>query len=309
MPAYADESVLVSTDWVIEHLNDSNVRIVESDEDRALYVQGHVPGAVEIDWQTDLQDGVQRDYIDRAAFEKLCSEKGISDGTTVVFYGDKNNWWACYAFWVFKLYGHKDCRIMNGGRKKWQLDGKPWSQDRPSFPRTTYTATEQDGSIRALRDEVLKHCKAGKQLLDVRSPEEYRGERMHMPDYPNEGAVRGGHIPGAVNVPWPMNCNDDGTFKSAKELEKLYIKELKMKRRSPTIAYCRIGERSSLTWFVLKYLMGFGNVKNYDGSWLEWGNCVRVPIVKGASPSGGGPAATHSTGSQPAASQPAAAHA
>ena len=291
MPAYADETVLVSTDWVAEHRSDPNVRIVESDEDRALYVQGHVPGAVEIDWQTDLQDSVQRDYIDREAFEKLCSEKGISNDTIVVFYGDKNNWWACYAFWVFKLYGHKDCRIMNGGRKKWQLDGKGWSQDRPSVSRTTYTATEQDGLIRALRDEVLKHCKAGKQLLDVRSPEEYRGERMHMPDYPNEGAVRGGHIPGAVNVPWPMNCNEDGTFKSAKELEKLYLKELKMKRRSPTIAYCRIGERSSLTWFVLKYLMGFGTVKNYDGSWLEWGNCVRVPIAKGPSPSGDAAAA------------------
>ena len=175
---------------------------------------------------------------------------------------------------------------MNGGRKKWELDGRPWSSERVSYPRATYTAQEQDASIRALRDEVLKHCKAGKQLLDVRSPEEYRGERMHMPDYPNEGAVRGGHIPGALNVPWPMNCQEDGTFKSAKELEKLYVKELKMKRRSPTIAYCRIGERSSLTWFVLRYLLGFGNVKNYDGSWLEWGNAVRVPIAKGAEPGG-----------------------
>jgi thiosulfate/3-mercaptopyruvate sulfurtransferase len=210
----------------------------------------------------------------------------------VVFYGDKNNWWACYAFWVFKLYGHADCRIMNGGRKRWELDGRPWSTDRVSPPAGRYTASEQDGSIRALRDEVLKHCKAGKQLLDVRSPEEYRGERMHMPDYPNEGAVRGGHIPGARNVPWPWNCNDDGTFKPVRELEKLYIKELGMKRRSPTVAYCRIGERSSLTWFVLTYLLGFGNVKNYDGSWLEWGNAVRVPIAKGAEPGGMAPAAT-----------------
>jgi thiosulfate/3-mercaptopyruvate sulfurtransferase len=259
---------------------------VESDEDRALYTQGHVPGAVEIDWAVDLQCPVVRDYIGRSAFERLCAERGISNDTTVVFYGDKNNWWACYAFWVFKLYGHKDCRILNGGRKRWELDGRAWSNERVSYPRATYTAQEQDGSIRALRDEVLKHCKAGKQLLDVRSPEEYRGERMHMPDYPNEGAVRGGHVPGALNVPWPMNCNEDGTFKTAKELEKLYVKELKMKRRSPTIAYCRIGERSSLTWFVLTYLLGFGNVKNYDGSWLEWGNAVRVPIAKGAEPGG-----------------------
>jgi len=283
MPEYVHPEVLVSTDWVAEHLTDPAVRIVESDEDRALYVQGHIPGAVEIDWQTDLQDPIQRDYIDRAAFERLCAERGIANDTTVVFYGDKNNWWAaCYAFWVFKLYGHQNCRIMNGGRKRWELDGRPWSSERVAYPPAAYT--------RALRDEVLKHVKAGKQLLDVRSPEEYRGERMHMPDYPNEGAVRGGHIPGARNVPWPMNCNDDGTFKTVKELEKLYLKELKMKRRSPTIAYCRIGERSSLTWFVLTYLLGFGNVKNYDGSWLEWGNCVRVPIAKGAEPGGVAPA-------------------
>ncbi len=187
---------------------------------------------------------------------------------------------------------------MNGGRKKWELDGRPWSSERVSYPAAIYAAKERDPSVRALRDEVLKHCKAGKQLLDVRSPEEYRGERMHMPDYPNEGAVRGGHIPGACNVPWPMNCNDDGTFKAARDLEKIYIKELKLKRRSPTIAYCRIGERSSLTWFVLKYLLGFGNVRNYDGSWLEWGNCVRVPIAKGSEPDGGvAPAAAAETAS------------
>jgi len=262
------------------------VRIVESDEDRALYVQGHVPGAVEIDWQTDLQDPVQRDYIGPEAFARLCAARGIGNDTTVVFYGDKSNWWACYAFWVFKLYGHADCRIMNGGRKRWELDGRAWSNERVSPPPAAYTAPPQDGSIRALRDEVLRHQKAGRQLLDVRSPEEYRGERMHMPDYPNEGAVRGGHVPGAVNVPWPLNCEEDGTFRSAKDLEKLYLKQLGIKRRSPTIAYCRIGERSSLTWFVLTYLLGFGNVKNYDGSWLEWGNSVRVPIAKGAEPGG-----------------------
>ena len=301
MPSYAHPEVLVSTDWVAEHLTDPTVRIVESDEDRALYVQGHILGAVEIDWQTDLQDPVERDYIDREAFEKLCAEKGISNDTTVVFYGDKSNWWACYAFWVFKLYGHENCKIMNGGRKRWELDGRPWSTERVSYPATTYTAQERDKSVRALRDEVLKHQKAGKQLLDVRSPEEYRGERTHMPDYPNEGAVRGGHIPGALNVPWPQNCQEDGTFKEARDLEKLYIKELKMKRRSPTIAYCRIGERSSLTWFVLKYLLGFGNVRNYDGSWLEWGNCVGVPIVKGAEPGGSAPAKAASPAAAPAA--------
>ncbi len=291
MPEYVHPEVLVSTEWVAEHLTDPAVRIVESDEDRALYVQGHIPGAVEIDWQTDLQDPVERDYIDRAAFERLCAERGISADTTVVFYGDKSNWWACYAFWVFKLYGHENCRIMNGGRKRWELDGRPWSNDRVSYPAASYSAKEQDASVRALRDDVLKHQKAGRQLLDVRSPEEYRGERTHMPDYPNEGAVRGGHIPSALNVPWPMNCNEDGTFKGVRDLEKLYIKELKMKRRSPTIAYCRIGERSSLTWFVLKYLLGFGNIRNYDGSWLEWGNCVRVPIAKGSDPHGGSLAA------------------
>ncbi len=291
MAAYAHPEVLVTTEWVANHLTDPKVRIVESDEDRGLYAMGHVPGAVEIDWQVDLQAPVQRDYIDRAAFERLCSERGISNDTMVVLYGDKNNWWACYTFWVFKLYGHADCRIMDGGRKRWELDGRPWSAERVNPPRGHYQAADQDGSIRALREEVLRHQKAGRQLLDVRSPEEYRGERMHMPDYPNEGAIRGGHIPGAVNVPWSRACNDDGTFKSARDLEKLYLREVKLKRRSPTIAYCRIGERSSLTWFVLKYLLGFGNVKNYDGSWLEWGNAVRVPIAKGAEPGGPGEAA------------------
>jgi thiosulfate/3-mercaptopyruvate sulfurtransferase len=286
MASYVHPEVLVSTEWVAEHLNDPNVRIVESDEDRALYVQGHVPGAVEIDWITDLQDPICRDYIDKSTFEKLCAERGISNKTTVVFYGDKNNWWACYAFWVFKLYGHSDCRIMDGGRKKWERDGRSWSTDITTYPKASYSAQEQDSSIRALRDDVLAHQQNGNQMLDVRSPEEYCGDRMHMPDYPNEGAVRGGHIPGAHNVPWPMNCHDDGTFKNADDLGSLYLSQLDFKKESPTIAYCRIGERSSLTWFVLKYLLGFSDVKNYDGSWLEWGNCVRVPVVKGADPQG-----------------------
>ncbi len=287
MAAYENPEMLVSCEWVAAHLADPAVRIVESNEDRALYTQGHIRGAVEIDWQVDLQNQVCRDYIDRAGFEKLCQANGISPDTTLVFYGDKNNWWACYALWVFKLYGHKDCRIMNGGRKRWQLDGREWTADRVNSPHAQYTATEQDGSIRAMRDEVLRHQRTSKRLVDVRSPEEYSGARLHMPDYPNEGALRGGHIPGAVNVPWALSCNEDGTFKSAQELSKLYLKDAKLKRRSPTIAYCRIGERSSLTWFVLKYLLGFSNVKNYDGSWMEWGNCVGVPIVQGSAPTGG----------------------
>ena len=286
MGTYTHPDTLVSPEWVALHISDPAVRIVESNEDRAIYTQGHISGAVEIDWQVDLQDHVCRDYIDRAGFEQLCGANGIKPETTVIFYGDKNNWWACYAFWVFKLYGHKDCRIMNGGRKRWQIEGRPLSSDRVSYERTHYVALEQDSAIRALREEVLKHQKSGKKLVDVRSPEEYSGERLHMPDYPNEGALRGGHIPGAVNVPWAMSVNDDGTFKTAKELTALYVKEAQLKRRAPTIAYCRIGERSSLTWFVLSYLLGFSKVKNYDGSWVEWGNCVRVPIVQGSAPYG-----------------------
>lgn len=283
---YVNDEVLVSTQWVAEHLNDPKVRIIESNEDRAIYTQGHIPGAVELDWQVDLQDQTRRDYIDRASFEKLVGSRGIDNNTTVVIYGDKNNWWACYAFWVFKLFGHADCRIMNGGRKRWQLDGREWSSDRVDYPLTSYTAQEQDGSIRSFREQVLKHQQSGKSLVDVRSPEEYCGDRRHMPEYPDEGALRGGHIPGAVNVPWSMAVNDDGTFKSARELTQLYQKTIRLKRHSPIVAYCRIGERSSLTWFVLTYLLGFSKVKNYDGSWLEWGNCVGVPIVKGTSPNG-----------------------
>ena len=282
MADYVHPEVLVSTDWVEEHRKDPTVRIVESDEDVLLYHQGHIPEAVKIDWQTDLQDSLVRDYIGKEKFERLCEAKGISNNTTVVFYGDKNNWWACYAFWTFKLYGHENCLIMNGGRKRWELDGRQLSRDpEPTYPRGSYKAQEQDKSIRAFRDEVLKHQRAGKPLIDVRSPGEYTGELFHMEGYPQEGALRAGHIPGAGNVPWALAANDDGTFKSRKELEKLYLKEQGLKRRSPTIAYCRIGERSSHTWFVLKYLLGFNNVKNYDGSWTEWGNLVGVPIEKG----------------------------
>jgi thiosulfate/3-mercaptopyruvate sulfurtransferase len=285
MPEYAHPEVLVSTEWVAEHRHDHNVRIVESDEDVLLYHQGHIPEAVKIDWQTDLQDSLVRDYIGKEKFERLCESKGISNDTIVVFYGDKNNWWACYAFWTFKLYGHDNCLIMNGGRKRWELDGREMTRDlEPAYPRGTYSAKEQDRSIRAFRDEVLKHQKAGKQLIDVRSPGEYTGELFHMEGYPQEGALRAGHIPGAANVPWAMAANDDGTFKSRKDLEKIYLKQQGLKRRGPVIAYCRIGERSSHTWFVLKYLLGFNNVKNYDGSWTEWGNLVGAPIEKGMPP-------------------------
>ncbi|HEV3342461.1 MAG TPA: sulfurtransferase [Pirellulales bacterium] len=313
MAEYAHPEVLVSTEWVAEHGSDPNVRIVESDEDVLLYHQGHIPGAVKIDWQTDLQDSLVRDYIGREKFERLCESKGISNDTTVVFYGDKNNWWACYAFWTFKLYGHENCLIMNGGRKRWELDGRDFVRDaEPAYPRGAYGAKEQDKSIRAFRDEVLKHQRAGKQLIDVRSPGEYTGELFHMEGYPQEGALRAGHIPGAANVPWAIAADDDGTFKSHKELERIYLKQQGLKRRGPVIAYCRIGERSSHTWFVLKYLLGFNNVKNYDGSWTEWGNLVGAPIEKGmpapkadAKPASAapesGPAAEKSDGEHPAA--------
>ncbi|HEX4130967.1 MAG TPA: sulfurtransferase [Pirellulales bacterium] len=275
--------VLVTTAWVDEHRHDPNLRIVESDEDVLLYDVGHIEGAVKIDWHTDLQDSVVRDYIGRRAFEELCNSKGIANDTTVVFYGDKSNWWACYAFWVFKLYGHANCLVMDGGRKRWELDGRPWAKGpEPPYPPTKYQAKEPDLSIRAFRDEVLEHQAAQKPLIDVRSPGEFTGQMLHMPDYPQEGALRGGHIPGAVNIPWSRAVRDDGTFKSPQELEQLYCGEARLRRDSETIvAYCRIGERSSHTWFALKYLLSFDHVKNYDGSWTEWGNLVGVPIAKG----------------------------
>jgi thiosulfate/3-mercaptopyruvate sulfurtransferase len=282
MASYAHPEVLVSTDWVAGHLDDTDkIRIVESDEDILLYDTGHIPNAVKIDWVNDLQDQIVRDYVGRKRFAQLCSERGISNDTTVVFYGDKNNWWACYAFWVFKLFGHEKCLIMDGGRKKWEAEGRPLVKEKPSFTPTKYKAKKPDSSIRAFRDEVMKHMKRGGQLVDVRSQPEYTGERMHMPEYPNEGALRGGHIPGAKNIPWARAANDDGTFKNLEELEKIYLEEKKLDPDEKTIAYCRIGERSSHTWFVTKYLLGFSNVKNYDGSWTEWGNLVGAPVEKG----------------------------
>ena len=275
--------VLVSTEWVHENRHSGDLRIVESDEDLLLYEQGHMKEAVKIDWQTDLQDQTIRDYINGERFAELCELKGISNETTVVFYGDKHNWWACYAFWVFKLYGHENCLIMDGGRKRWELDGREWVRaPEPKYPRGSYTPKSPDISIRAFRDEVWKHQAEKRPLIDVRSPGEYTGELLHMEDYPQEGALRAGHIPGAANVPWSRAVNEDGTFKTTDELEQIFLEDAGLQRDGETvIAYCRIGERSSLTWFVLKYLLGFDRVKNYDGSWTEWGNLVGVPVAKG----------------------------
>jgi len=277
---YAHPEVLVSTAWVEEHREDPAVRIVESDEDVLLYQQGHVPGAVKIDWHTDLQDQTIRDYIDKDRFADLCASKGISNETTVVFYGDKNNWWATYAFWLLQLFGHTNARIMDGGRLKWIKENRPVTRDVPKYQSSDYQAPERDDSrFRAFRDQTMKHLEQKLPMIDVRSPEEYRGERLHMPDYPNEGALRGGHIPGALNIPWSRAVNqEDGTFKDAAELRKIYTEENKLRPEDDVIAYCRIGERSSHTWFVLIYLLGFSKVRNYDGSWTEWGNLVNVPV-------------------------------
>jgi len=281
--AYVHPEVLVSADWVEQHLDDPKVRIVESDEDILLYDMGHIPGSVKIDWQGDLQDQLIRDYIDAEKFATICSRAGIGNDTTVVFYGDKSNWWACYALWAFKLFGHQDCRILNGGRKLWIDQGRPTTTAVPSYPATRYNVAGRDEStIRAFRDEVLTHSKSGKPLLDVRSPKEFTGERTHMEEYPQEGSLRGGHIPGAVSVPWARAVNEDGTFKTADELIAIYRGEVGLKPEDDIVAYCRIGERSSLTWFVLTYLLGYPRVRNYDGSWCEWGNLVRAPIAKGA---------------------------
>jgi thiosulfate/3-mercaptopyruvate sulfurtransferase len=274
--------VLVSTDWVAEHLNDPNIRLIESDEDTLLYGAGHIPGAVEVDWTRDLNDQVRRDYLDRAGFAALMSRIGVTPDTTVVFYGDRNNWWATYAYWVFQLFGHTNAKVMDGGRLKWEKEGRELTRDVPSYTATTYQAKERDDSkIRAFRDQVLKHIEAGKQLVDVRSPDEYSGKLLHMENYPNEGALRGGHIPGAKSVPWARAANpDDGTFKSADELKAIYLEEQGLNPTDEVVAYCRIGERSSHTWFVLTNLLGFNNVRNYDGSWTEWGNSVGVPIER-----------------------------
>ena len=281
---YADGTRLVSTDWVAEHAGDPGLVIVESDEDVLLYETGHIPGAVKVDWHTELNDPVTRDYVDGEGFAALMSAKGISREDTIVVYGDKSNWWAAYALWVFTLFGHEDVRLMDGGRAKWQAEGREMTTEKPKPAPTEYPVVERDDSvIRAFLPEV-RDSLGELPLIDVRSPEEYTGERTHMPAYPEEGALRGGHIPGAKSMPWGKAANEDGTFKSAAELKELYTEQAGLGESEEVIAYCRIGERSSHTWFVLKHLLGYENVRNYDGSWTEWGNVVGVPIVTGAEP-------------------------
>jgi thiosulfate/3-mercaptopyruvate sulfurtransferase len=279
---YARPEFLVTTEWAERNLNNPSVRIVESNEDPLVYPSGHVPGAVEIDWQRDLNDPVRRDYLQKDPFEKLMRRAGVSRDTTVVLYGDKNNWWACYAFWILQLFGHTNARIMDGGRLKWIKENRPVTKTVPSYPPTSYKAPDRDDkSLRAFRDQVLEHSAKKLPMVDVRSPEEYRGERLHMPDYPNEGALRGGHVPGAKNVPWARAVNtEDGTFKTADDLRAIYEGEKGLKPADDIVAYCRIGERSSHTWFVLTNLLGYKKVRNYDGSWMEYGNLVNVPIEK-----------------------------
>jgi thiosulfate/3-mercaptopyruvate sulfurtransferase len=279
---YAHPEVLVSTDWSAEHLDDPKVRFVESDEDVLLYETGHVPGAVKLDWVGELNDPLIRDYVDAERLQKLLRSRGINKDTTVVFYGDKNNWWATYALWVCRLFGLENLKIMDGGRARWEQEGRELQTRRPSYPEGNVTVGKRDDhKIRAFRDDVEGHVKARRPLVDVRSPEEYRGERLHMPEYPNEGALRGGHIPGARNIPWGRAVNPDThTFRPVKELRTIYQEEHGLRPADDVIAYCRIGERSSHTWFVLTYLLGFKKVRNYDGSWTEWGNLVRAPIEK-----------------------------
>jgi thiosulfate/3-mercaptopyruvate sulfurtransferase len=285
LAAYAHPERLVTTSWLADHLgaalsNPGRLVVVESDEDVLLYDVGHIPGAVKVDWHTELNDPVTRDYVDGEGFARLCAERGISRDTTVVFYGDRNNWWATYALWVFSLFGHPDVRILDGGRAKWAAEGRAMTTEVPKPEPTDYPVVERDdATIRAFKDDVLAHL--GGPMVDVRSPGEYSGELLHMPDYPQEGAVRGGHIPGAANVPWARAAADDATFRSRVELEAIYQQEQGLSPSDDVVAYCRIGERSSHTWFVLTHLLGFSRVRNYDGSWTEWGNAVRVPIAQG----------------------------
>jgi len=284
--AYARPERLVSTEWLAAALEsgavaDGKLVVVESDEDVLLYETGHIPGSVKIDWHTDLNDEVTRDYVNGEAFAALAAAKGISRDSTVVIYGDKSNWWAAYALWVFTLFGHEDVRLLDGGRDKWIAEGRELTTDTTTPAAGDYPVVERnDSPIRAFKEDVLAHF--GKPLIDVRSPEEYTGQRTHMPAYPEEGALRGGHIPTAASIPWARAAAADGTYRSRGELEALYLGEAGLTAGDDVVAYCRIGERSSHTWFALKYLLGFDTVRNYDGSWTEWGNAVRVPIVKGA---------------------------
>ncbi|WP_423917173.1 sulfurtransferase [Frigoribacterium sp. 2-23] len=280
---YAHPERLVSTEWLADHLGDPGLVVVESDEDVLLYETGHIRDAVKIDWHTDLNDPVNRDYIDGEKFAELMSSRGIARDSTIVVYGDKSNWWAAYALWVFSLFGHEDVRLLDGGRAKWQEEGREFTTDSPTVTPVEYPIVERDDTgIRAYREDVLNHL--GNPLIDVRSPEEYTGERTTAPAYPEEGALRAGHIPSARNVPWAKAAADDGTFRPLSELDAVYREGAELKTDDQVIAYCRIGERSSHTWFVLHHLMGIENVRNYDGSWTEWGSAVRVPIVRGAEP-------------------------
>lgn len=286
---YAHPERLVSTQWLAEQLadgalNDGKLVLVESDEDVLLYETGHIAGAVKIDWHTDLNDDVTRDYIDGPAFAALAAAKGISRDSTIIVYGDKSNWWASYALWVFTLFGHEDVRLLDGGRDKWVAEGRPLTTDVTVItPAADYPVVERDDSgIRAFKEDIFTHF--GSPLIDVRSPEEYSGERTHMPAYPQEGTLRGGHIPSAASVPWGKAAAEDGTYKSREELTALYLDQAGLKEGDDVVTYCRIGERSSHTWFAIKYLLGFENVRNYDGSWTEWGSAVRVPIVTGSEP-------------------------
>lgn len=281
--AYAHPEKLVSTQWLADHLGEPGLVVVESNEDVLLYDTGHIPGAVKIDWHIDLNDPVTRDYVDGEGFADLMGRNGITRESTVVIYGDKNNWWAAYALWVFTLFGHPDVRLLDGGRAAWVAEGREFTTDVPNPQRVDYPVVERDDStIRAYKEDVLDFL--GGQLVDVRSLPEYTGEKTHMPDYPQEGTLRGGHIPGAQSVPWARAANEDGTFRSRAELEEIYRQEKGLDPGEPVIAYCRIGERSAHTWFVLQYLLGFNDVRNYDGSWTEWGNTVRVPIAVGEAP-------------------------
>ena len=280
---YAHPEALVSTEWLARHLRDPKVRVLESDEDVLLYDMGHIPGALKIDWHIDLNDPVMRDYIGRERFQALLRRLGIDESTTVVFYGDKSNWWATYALWVFELFGFRNGKILDGGRAKWEAEGRPMVTDVPTVTPSSYVApARNDERIRAFMPDVLAHVNKHGKLVDVRSPDEFSGAKLHMPDYPQEGAMRGGHIPGARNVPWSRAANADGTFRSAGELRALYEREAGLEPSDDVVAYCRIGERSSHTWFVLTYLLGYDRVRNYDGSWTEWGNAVRAPIERSA---------------------------